>query len=119
MKLHRMVLRFLCAFVVTVWLTGPTAGSLTQSAPRNDADPKASFAEGQAALQRGDLDAAEADFHKVLSLDPRSGAAYANLGVIAMRRQQWDHALALLQKAQALDPKMTGIRLNIGLIKYR
>ena len=85
----------------------------------HEADPKGLFAKGQAALQANDLDAAEAAFRKVLTVDPRAGAAYANLGVIAMRRKQWDHALALLQKAEKLDPKMAGIRLNIGLVKYR
>jgi len=49
----------------------------------------------------------------------RSGAAYANLGVIAMRRKEWDHALSLLQRAEKLEPKMAGIRLDIGLVKYR
>jgi Flp pilus assembly protein TadD len=82
-------------------------------------DPKAAFAQGQAALQSGDLTAAETAFRRVLSVDPQSGAAYANLGVIAMRRKEWDHALILLQKAEKLEPKMSGIRLNIGLVKYR
>ena len=82
-------------------------------------DPQASFAEGQAALQSGDLASAEAAFRRVLSVNPQSGAVYANLGVIAMRRKEWDHALTLLQKAEKLEPKMSGIRLNIGLVKYR
>jgi tetratricopeptide (TPR) repeat protein len=82
-------------------------------------DPKTAFAQGQAALQSGDLAAAEAAFRRVLSVDPQSGAAYANLGVIAMRRREWDHALTLLQKAEKLEPKMSGIRLNVGLVKYR
>jgi tetratricopeptide (TPR) repeat protein len=59
--------------------------------------PQALFAKGQAALQAGDLAGAEAAFRSVLELDPRSGAAYSNLGVIAMRRKDWDHALVLLQ----------------------
>ena len=62
---------------------------------------------------------AETAFRRVLSVDPQSGAAYANLGVIAMRRKEWDHALSLLQKAEKLEPKMSGIRLNIGLVNYR
>src|SRR5580692_3486213 len=82
-------------------------------------DPKAAFEQGQAALQSGDLASAETAFRRVLSVDPQSGAAYANLGVIAMRRKEWDHALALLRKAEKLEPKMSGIRLNIGLVKYR
>ncbi|MGH9741431.1 MAG: tetratricopeptide repeat protein [Candidatus Acidiferrum sp.] len=82
-------------------------------------DPRTSFAEGQAALQSNDLAGAEAAFRRVLSVDPQSGAAYANLGVIAMRCKEWDHALMLLQKAEKLEPKMSGIRLNIGLVNYR
>src|SRR5580704_2932866 len=94
----------------------PSSNSPSHSSATN---PQAAFAQGQAALQSGDLAAAEAAFHRVLSVDPQSGAAYANLGVIAMRRKEWDHALSLLQKAEKLEPKMSGIRLNIGLVKYR
>src|SRR6266853_4755556 len=77
------------------------------------------FAKGQAALQAGELDAAEAAFRQVLVADPRAGSAYANLGVIAMRRKDWEHAIRLLRRAEALEPKMAGIRLNIGLVEYR
>ena len=81
--------------------------------------PAAWFARGQAALQSGDLSAAEAAFRKVLALDPGSGAAYSNLGVVAMRRKNWDQAITLLRKGEKLEPQMTGIRLNIGLVEYR
>jgi tetratricopeptide (TPR) repeat protein len=77
------------------------------------------FAEGEAALRSGDLPLAEKKFRSVLALDPQSGSAYANLGVIAMRRKQWDHALALLQKAHKLEPQLSGIELNIGLVQFR
>src|SRR5437660_5517126 len=82
-------------------------------------DVEAWFAKGQTALQAGDLDVAEAAFRQVLSVDPRAGSAYANLGVIDMRRKEWDRAIALLRKAEKLEPKMAGIRLNIGLVEYR
>src|ERR1700686_2279236 len=101
---------------ITTWQQ--TGGASNVGSARS-LDPQTWFAKGQAALQAGDLDSAEAEFRKVAAADPRSGAAYANLGVIAMRRKQWGQALALLQKAERLDPKMAGIRLNIGLVKYR
>src|SRR5712664_2766340 len=63
-------------------------------------DPQAWFAKGQAALQNGDLDVAEAAFHQVLVADPGAGSAYANLGVVAMRRKDWDHAIELLHRAE-------------------
>src|SRR5258705_4175602 len=82
------------------------------------ADLQTLFAKGQAALSAGDLDLAEANFREVASRDPKSAAAYANLGVVAMRRKDWDHALALLKKAERLEPRMAGVRLNIGFVKY-
>jgi len=94
----------------------PASGATRRPA---NIDPGVSFAQGQAALQSGDLAAAEAAFRRVLSVDPNSGAAYADLGVIAMRRKEWDRAISLLQKAEKLEPKMSGIRLNIGLVNYR
>jgi tetratricopeptide (TPR) repeat protein len=94
-----------------------SAASPTIGNPR--IDPQAWFAKGQAALQSGDLDTAEAAFRKVLVADPQAGSAYANLGVIAMRRKDWNRAITLLHKAEKLEPKMAGIRLNIGIVEYR
>ncbi|MGB9466260.1 MAG: tetratricopeptide repeat protein [Candidatus Acidiferrum sp.] len=125
---HPVRSRFIGLFVaIGLWLApsaligAPLSFSQQASttAPSSHPDPQAWFAQGQAALQSGDLLGAEAAFRRVLSVDPQSGAAYANLGVIAMRRKEWDHALTLLQKAEKLEPKMSGIRLNIGLVKYR
>ena len=106
----------------TCW--GPTADAASElqsstAVSEQRSGPQAWFAKGQMALQNGDLDAAEAAFRQVLSVDPRAGSAYANLGVIAMRRKDWDRAIALLRKAERLEPKMAGIRLNIGLVEYR
>src|SRR5690348_11012273 len=63
-----------------------------------NSNPQAWFGKGQAALQAGDLDAAEAAFRKVIAGDPRSGAAYSNLGVIAMRRKEWDRAITFFKE---------------------
>jgi len=86
---------------------------------RGAGDPRAEFEQGESALAKGDLDEAEKSFRRVVLLDPKSAAAYANLGVIAMRRKQWTTALANLHKAEKLAPEMTGVRLNIGLAYYR
>jgi len=91
----------------------------TQRIEKSKPDVQARFAQGQKALQDGDLDAAEAAFRQVLAADPGSAAAYANLGVVAMRRKEWDRALTFLGKAAKLAPQLSGIRLNIGLVKYR
>ena len=77
------------------------------------------FQRGEAALASGDLEKAEQAFNEVLAVDPRSAAAYANLGVIDMRRKRWASALTSLHRAEKLAPEMTGVRLNIGLAYYR
>lgn len=84
-----------------------------------EADPATIFARGQAALQSGKLQDAEQDFRQVLQLDPKSAAAYANLGVVYMRRKQWNKAISTLQTAERLAPQLAGVRLNIGLAYYR
>ncbi len=89
-----------------------------QAAAAQASSAKARFEQGQAALQAGDLDAAEKAFRGVLENEPNSAAAYANLGVIAMRRKSWDAALGDLRKAEKLAPRLTGVRLNIGLVEF-
>ncbi len=82
-------------------------------------DLAAIFREGKDAMQRGQLSLAEEDFRRVIALDPKSSAAYVNLGVAYMREKRWDDALVELHKAEALSPDEPGIRLNIGLAFYR
>jgi len=91
----------------------------TRGGDARPGDPGKVFKLGQDALTRGQLDEAERDFRKVLQLDPQSGAAYANLGVVYMRRKEWTKALDELQKAERLMPEVAGIRLNIGLAYFR
>src|SRR5438132_10709167 len=121
-----LVLAVLCGAAATVSAWPQPGGNDTfeQSASAGSHDAPRSnlekwLVEGQAALRDGKLDAAEAAFRRVLAADAGSGAAYSNLGVIAMRRQQWDRAIQLLRKAETLDPQLAGIRLNIGLVEYR
>ena len=86
---------------------------------RTSSDPAQIFSHGQAALNSGQLGDAEKDFRRVLELDPQSGAAYTNLGVVYMRRKQWTKAVSALEKAERLNPEVAGIRLNIGLAYFR
>ena len=83
------------------------------------ADPARFFLAGQTALNENRLEEAERDFRQVIALDPKAGAAFANLGVVYMRQKQWTKALEMLGKAQRLMPQVPGIRLNIGLTFYR
>lgn len=95
------------------------SASMAGSAASATENPAQLFQRGQQALTENKLGEAELDFRQVLQLDPQSGGAYANLGVVYMRRKQWTRALQSLHKAEQLMPGVAGIRLNIGLAYYR
>jgi tetratricopeptide (TPR) repeat protein len=99
--------------VVAVLVAAPRA--LAQLAP----ELMPVFNEGQTALQRNDLAAAERAFRAVLQKDPKAVGALANLGVVYMHERRWNKALEQFQAAEKLAPNVTGIRLNIGLAYYR
>jgi len=82
-------------------------------------DPAQIFHSGQEALSQNRLDEAERDFRRVIAVNPKLGAAYANLGVVYMRRKQWAKALEALRAAEHLMPQVAGVRLNIGLVYFR
>jgi tetratricopeptide (TPR) repeat protein len=126
----RLIVGLLSGFLLGIGVCGVTfhgsaeAASSQQTAslsatPTPEMDPRKLFAKGEAALQSGDLNTAEAAFSRVLASDPQVAGAYANLGVIAMRCKDWDPALSLLEKAARLAPKVSGICLNISLVDYR
>jgi tetratricopeptide (TPR) repeat protein len=77
------------------------------------------FEQGQQALNRGDLSAAEQAFRKVLTAEPNNVGAHGNLAVVYMRRRAWKPALAELRAAGKLAPDDPGILLDIGLVYYR
>ena len=114
-----MLLLFAATATVAATRTPQTPSQAEASTRPRDADPAQVFARGQLALQNGKLDEAENAFREVLQLDPKSGAAYTNLGVVYMRRKQWAKAVSSLQTAERLMPGAAGIRLNIGLAYYR
>ncbi len=82
------------------------------------ADPKPIFERAQLALRNKDYPAAERGFQEVLRLDPRSAAAYTNLGVVYMRMEKYDSAIRALLEAKKLKPNLPGIDLNLGLAYY-
>ncbi|MDQ2844369.1 MAG: tetratricopeptide repeat protein, partial [Acidobacteriota bacterium] len=77
------------------------------------------FAQGQAALTKGDLATAETYFRQVLEREPNSVPAQANLGVVYMRRRQWTKALEQFQTAERLAPGNPGLEIDIGLAYFR
>ncbi|SEU44173.1 CHAT domain-containing protein [Nonomuraea wenchangensis] len=69
---------------------------------------------GDALLEQGDLDGAEAAYHRALAADPGSAEALYSLGCVASHRG--DHAAGLdwARRAIALDPAHRGARALAG-----
>ena len=78
--------------------------------------PDAIVARAVAAHQRGDLQAASADYRAALAAAP--GHAYAThyLGVIAYQQQRPGEALPMLERAVALRPEEPEFHNNLGLV---
>lgn len=95
----------------------PTEAVQCRTTPSQD--PRSIFESAQRALAAGDYKRAEDGFGEVLRLDPKSTAAYVNLGVVYMRTESFDAAIRALEAAKKLAPSLAGIDLNLGLAYYR
>jgi len=81
-------------------------------------NPKIIFEEARRALVAHDYAQAERGFRAVLSIDPHSAPAYANLGVVYMRLGRYERAIEAFQNAKRLAPEERGLDLNLGLAYY-
>ena len=66
-------------------------------------DPRVVFERAQKALLAKDYSNAEKGFKEVLRLDPRSAAAYSNLGVVYMRLERYNAAIPDIPRSQEVD----------------
>jgi Flp pilus assembly protein TadD len=71
-----------------------------------------------AAMARGDLDAAERDFKKVLLLVPDNVPTTLNLGLLSYRRKDYKQAESLLKKVTRVEPENGLPWLMLGVIYY-
>ncbi len=74
------------------------------------------IAEGVAALERNDVAAAKAAFHRALALNPKEPTAHTYLGVIADQAGDLKEAEKHFAAAVAADPRMPAAHNNYGAI---
>lgn len=94
---------------------GVTAYS--QSAP--SAQVEELFHQGAQAIQRGDVQGAEAAFRKVTQLDPGLAPAWLDMGLAQMREGKITDAIAAIRKSLQLDPASPGAHLFLGIAEYQ
>ncbi|MEE9463109.1 MAG: FG-GAP-like repeat-containing protein [Bacteroidales bacterium] len=71
---------------------------------------------GLAYLEENQLEEAEAEFLKLVDLDPKEVLGYANLGLVYLRMGKYQEAEEWLQKAVIMDPKDPDIRLILAKV---
>jgi tetratricopeptide (TPR) repeat protein len=85
-------------------------GSITAAVSADDLAQRA-----LAAHRRGEVDAAERDYHAALAQSPNHALALHYLGVIAYQRGRAIEALPLLERAAQLRPEEPEFQNNLGL----
>src|SRR5579872_1341312 len=104
--------------ILLAWMLCATFLACAQSRGPATAEQE-TFRTCNAELAAGKLPQAKNCFLKILSMNPRSLPALANLGTVYMRQQKYADALRLFRKAEALAPNVAGLELNIGLAYFR
>jgi tetratricopeptide (TPR) repeat protein len=101
-----------------LWLASPFLGGCKQKKqPAADAGEMISIKTlGLAYLEENQLEAAEAEFLKLVDLDPTEVLGYANLGVVYLRMGRYSEAEEWLLKAIKMDPKDPDVRLILAKV---
>lgn len=71
---------------------------------------------GLAYLEENQLEDAEAEFLKLVDMDPDEVMAYANLGIVYLRMGEFDKSETWLQKAIKMNPKDPDVRLILAKV---
>ena len=71
---------------------------------------------GLAYLEENKLEEAEAEFQKIIALDPNEVMGYANLGIVYLRMGSFEKAEEWLQKAIRMQPEDPDVRLILAKV---
>ena len=75
--------------------------------------------QGSAAMQRGDLPAAEAAFRRATEAAPQAAEAFLGLGLVQLREGDAEGAASALGRASTLNPQLGGAHLFLGIADYQ
>jgi tetratricopeptide (TPR) repeat protein len=104
---------------VTIILVLLIHATAVQTTAAHDPAALASFRDGVAAQQRGDLERAAEAYRRAIEFDPQYAEAHANLGAVLARLDQYDEAVVCYERALRINPQLNAARLNLGLAHYR
>ena len=70
----------------------------------HERDPRAGYLKGRLTLAAGEVDEAERDFKKVVSLNPDYCNGYLGLALVALIKERKDEGIRLLERAIEINP---------------
>jgi tetratricopeptide (TPR) repeat protein len=74
---------------------------------------------GQAYVEHGEDDRAEAEYRAIIALAPTYPRVYYNLGLLALRRDRPNEAMAAFQRTVALDRRNAAAHAHLGILAMR
>lgn len=106
------------SLALVVW-AGLTSGCATNNAGVSGVhgNPEVIGGRANAELNKGDFNAAIADYTEIITLDPKLPAPYANRGLAKQAKGDLNGAIADDDKAIELDPNFAAAYHNRGLVK--
>jgi tetratricopeptide (TPR) repeat protein len=97
----------------------PVTPTSAQTGPAAPSAAGAILAEAQAALERGDLQAAEKAYRSAAEADPKSADAQVGLGNVLVQMGRPIEAEQALLAALRLDPNRAAAHTNLGVVYYQ
>ncbi|MFZ1012511.1 MAG: tetratricopeptide repeat protein, partial [Terracidiphilus sp.] len=89
---------------------------LAQEPTQSLREADAAYREGVAALNRNDLDTAQARFETVTRLVPAVEQGHSALGAVLMRKGRWAEGTRELERALAINPSDSAAQLNLAMV---
>jgi protein O-GlcNAc transferase len=90
--------------------------SLAQEPSANLREADADYRQGVAAVNRNDLDTAQAKFEAVTRLVPAAAQGHSALGAVLVRKGQWAEGTRELERALEIKPSDSAAQLNLAMV---
>jgi tetratricopeptide (TPR) repeat protein len=111
-------LRRIATSLVTLCFICALVGFAQAPPAKTDAEVEQLYAEAKSLQARGDLTGAAAKYEAILTLSPKLGPAYNNLGMLYFKQGDFPKAAAVLEKGLKVNPSMSSAQALLGISLY-
>ncbi len=98
-----------------VFVLLPAVMCFGQTVSKTEPAAAVHFRQGLDALKANTPDKAEAEFNKVVSLDPKNTEALGNIGVIRLTRRDYSGAAEVFRQALRIQPTLWRVQAFLGI----